>query len=169
DLLVAGPPVTEATGLFAGAFAQQQKVVAGAKARVFQQQVGAFAAAPRQALLHVPDFLDRQGETLGNGDPSALFGDQFVGGFLHRRDRRQTAVLLCQYACRQGRPEQRGEQKSGGDRLALGDAFVGIGQCQADQLVAVVGVVLECLGRGREQRGEQVVVKQQLEGAFGLT
>ncbi|PNG62089.1 hypothetical protein TI06_23870, partial [Vibrio vulnificus] len=70
----------------AGPFAQQEEVVAGAEARVFQEQVGALALASRQTFLHIPDLADRQGETLGNGNPLALFADQFVGGFLHRRD-----------------------------------------------------------------------------------
>src|SRR5690606_376580 len=135
-----------------GALAQQQEVVAGAEARVLQQLVGAFAAAARQALLHVPDFLDRQGEALGNGDAPALLGDQLMGGFLHGRNRRHAAFLQLQHARRQRRPEQRGEQEGGGDRLALGDALVGVDQRLADQVVGVVRVVAQCLGGGREQR-----------------
>ena len=37
----------------------------------------------------------------------------------------------------------------------------------ADQLAGVVGVGLQCLGAGREQRREQFVLDQQLESALG--
>src|SRR3990167_5575247 len=105
-VLVEGPPVTEAIGFFAGAFAQQEEIVAGAEARVFQEHIGAFAAAPWQALLHIPDLADRQGETFGHSDAQALFADQLMGGFLHRRDRRHAAILQLDHPGRQRRPEQ---------------------------------------------------------------
>ncbi len=154
-------------GFLAGAFAQQEEVVAGAEARVFQEQVGALALASRQTFLHIPDLADRQGETLGNGDPLALFADQFVGGFLHRWDGRHAFLLQLRDARRQGRPEQCGEEEGRGYRLALANARIGIGQGLADQLAGVVGVGLQCLGAGREQRREQFVLDQQLESALG--
>src|SRR3990167_4988764 len=145
-VLVEGPPVTEAIGFFAGAFAQQEEIVAGAEARVFQEHIGAFAAAPWQALLHIPDLADRQGETFGHSDAQALFADQLMGGFLHRRDRRHAAILQLDHPGRQRRPEQGGKEEGRGNGLALLNAQVGVAQGVADQLVGVIRVVLE--GRG---------------------
>src|SRR5690606_33177561 len=118
----------------------QQEVVAGAEARVLQQQVGALALAARQALLHVPDLPQRQGEALGNGGAPALLADHVVGGLLQRRDRRHGARLQGGATGRNGRREQGGEQEGRSHRLAQADAFVGVGQRLADQRAGVFGV-----------------------------
>src|SRR5471030_98567 len=103
-VLVVSPPFAQAVGFLARAFAQQQEIVAGAEAWVLQEQVGAFAGAAWQTLLHVPDLADRQGEPLRNRNALALLDDQFVGGLLHGRDRRHATFLQAQYLGRQCRP-----------------------------------------------------------------
>src|SRR5690606_22000713 len=65
-------------------------------------------------------------------------------------------------------PEQGGEQEGRGDWFALGNPLVGIDQCLANQCLAVARVALQRLGAGREQRGEQVVLAEQVEGDLGL-
>src|SRR5690606_10986483 len=107
---------------------QQQEVVAGTEARVVQQQVSTLTAATRQTFLHVPDFADRHGEAFRDGDALALLGDQFVGGFLHGRDRRHATVLQAQYALGQRWPQQGGKQECRGYRFVLLDAQVGVDQ-----------------------------------------
>ncbi|MNZ78588.1 hypothetical protein D3C78_971680 [compost metagenome] len=91
-----------------------------------------------------------------------------MGGFLQGRQRRHAAGLQGGGACRQGRPQQGGEQERRGDRLAQADALVGVGQGIAHQAPGILRVGLERGGAGREQRGEQVVLAEQVEGAFAL-
>ncbi|MNO99959.1 hypothetical protein D3C76_917440 [compost metagenome] len=92
-----------------------------------------------------------------------------MGGFLHGRDRRHAARLKLRCAGGQGWPEQGGEEERGSDRLALVDALVGVGQGLADQAAGVFGVTFQGCGACREQRCQEVVFHQQLEGALGLS
>ena len=110
--------------------------------------------------MHVPDFANRDGEALGDGNALALLGNQLVRGFLHGWNCRHAFALQLADTGRQGRPEQSGKQEGWGYGLALFDASVGAGQGQADQLTGVLRVTLERGGCRREQWGEQVVFEQ---------
>src|SRR5690606_40920005 len=63
---ILGPPLAQTMGLLAGGLAQQQEIIGGAEARMFEQLVGATALAPFQARLQVPDLADRKSTRLNS-------------------------------------------------------------------------------------------------------
>src|SRR5690606_27072930 len=157
-----------AASILAGLFTQQQEVVGGPKTRVLQHLVGAAAVAPLQPWLHIPDLPQRNAETLGNGSVTALFGQQFVGRLLLGRNQRNTLFLQIAGTLGQCRPEQRGKQERRRDRAPLVNAVIGVAQGLANQLEGIAGVIFDGVVSVREQRREQVVLQQQIEGAFAL-
>lgn len=82
SVLVLRPPRPQFLQFLTGLFAQQQKIVSRAEARVLQQFVGAATLSAWQLPLLFPNFLHRQREATRDTNQSCLFADHFGDDFL---------------------------------------------------------------------------------------
>gem|GEM_PF-5173865 len=135
-LVEGAPPFAEFGVEFARGAAQQQEVVAGAEARIFQQFIRRAAGAAFEARLHGPDVAHVGGDAALQGQVLGLRFQHVVGGQVQRRDRRFAGGAVGGPLLQHLVPQQRGEQEARRHALAGFDARVGGFEGQGHELHA---------------------------------
>ena len=169
--LVVGPPLHQLLEAAIDAAAQLEEVEGGAEAGMGEQPLGPLAGTAGQTVLQQPDLAHVGGEATWDGDGLDLLIDGFVHGQQQGVLGRQRALVgKVAAAFFHHAPEQGSVEEGWGDRQLIGNPLIGIAQSQLQEAFErAVTLSGQQSGNLREQRGEQIVLAQQLVGLQRMT